>query len=248
MSDSEYCKMLEIPSNTCDVIVKGAKKKKDVKQKVIERANIEAEKSEGEFTTTVLNSEPQKKTKRTSKKAEKRRTTESEGETVAVENSSFDIVSVQVVAIFVLVVGILLTNIFWEDSGMNNLFRSVFMKNSLESASVYTSFEASAPSKIGSVNLTDGVMSVSGSVYSPCDGVVKNIEKTGENYSLTISHSSSFETVVEGLDFAYVGVGDKVTDGIPVGFSEGEATMKMFDRGTLLTSYSIVDGNIIWEA
>ena len=42
MSDSEYCKMLEMPINTCDVIIKPNKhKRKAVVKEVIEKVNEE---------------------------------------------------------------------------------------------------------------------------------------------------------------------------------------------------------------
>ena len=42
MSDLEYCKMLEVPINSCDVVIKPSKRKKrNVVDEVIEQVNSE---------------------------------------------------------------------------------------------------------------------------------------------------------------------------------------------------------------
>ena len=229
MSDVEYCKMLEIPVNSCDIVIKNSKRrKKDVVNKVIKKVNLENDKKktskkEVEPTISVLPTEQK------------------------VKNSSFDILSVQVVAVFALIVGIILTNIFWEDSGMNNLLKQVFYTQNTTSDAVYTSFNAVSPSKTQDVTLENGVMTVSkGSIYSPCDGVVESVSSENGVYSLTIKHSETFSTVISGLSLCYASVGENVYSTIPIGYSEGEMSVCMFNSDAILTSFTLNGDDIVW--
>ena len=98
MSDMEYLKMLEIPVNSCDVTIKPNKrKKKNVVEEVIEKVNGEE-------------SKPKRRAPKIKKeKVAPTKVINTESETVSVKSSKFDIISVQVVAIFALIVGIILT-------------------------------------------------------------------------------------------------------------------------------------------
>ena len=165
----------------------------------------------------------------------------------SVGNRKFDIVSVQITAIFVLVVAILLTNIFWEDSGMNNLIRSVFKGGEVENNLEYTAFSASAPSKNQLVSVSNGVMTInSGSAYSPCDGQVESVSQEGDVFVMTVRHSSSFTSVFSGLEFCYVEVGDNVYSSIPLGYSSSPIKVSMYDDNLLLINYNITGDNIVW--
>lgn len=255
MSEFDYVKMLEIPVNSCDVVVKPVKKrKKDVKKQVIDKVNGE----------TVLENSPAKqiteskvkKQKRVKekplkqqkvKKIKKQKPVIEEEKSVEIKNAGFDIVSVQVVAIFVLIVGIILTNIFWEDSGINNLMRTVFGNETTISDVSYTSFTAGLPSKTDDVVLENGVMTVSsGSVYSPCDGIVESVIENDGTYTVTVKHSESFSTVVSGLENVYVAVSEKVYSNIPIGYSQKESSVSMFDGDAILTGYVLSENQIVW--
>ncbi len=244
MSDSEYCKMIEVPVNTCDVFIKPSKRKKrDVVEEVIEKVNKEP--------AIIVDKLPKKrkafKVKNQTKNANRQNKYESETESVSVKSSKFDIVSVQVVAVFALIVGIILTNIFWESSGMNNLLKSVFGSESVKNTAVYTSFSPSAPSRTSEVTLVDGVMTFSGaSVYSPCDGTVENVIKNGELYTVTISHSDSFSTVISGLEHCYMEVGEVVYESLPLGYSSSEVKVSMFENDAVLTGYLLSGTDIVW--
>ncbi len=260
MSEFDYVKMLEIPVNSCDVVVKPVKKrKKDVKKQVIEKVNGEAVAESLENSSVTISKNATKKSKKLNNKvdgvkAEKLKSKQKKqkpvydgDDSVQIKNSGFDIVSVQVVAIFVLIVGIILTNIFWEDSGINNLMRTVFKEEATVSDVSYTSFTANLPSKTDDVALENGVMTVSaGSVYSPCDGVVKSVAEADGVYTVTIKHSESFSTVVSGLEDVYVAVNEKVYSNIPLGYSEGESSVSMFDGDAILTAYVLSDSQIVW--
>lgn len=237
MSDMDYLEMLEIPVNSCDVVVKpNKKKKKNVVEEVIEKVNGEGSKPKRRLP----------KFKQT-KKIKPIKSPTVDSETVSVKSSKFDIISVQVVAIFALIVGIILTNIFWEDSGMNNLMRQVFGSATEKNTATYSSFSPLSPSKTGEVVLQDGVMTISsGSVYSPCDGSVSNVSEVDGLYTVTIEHSDSFSTVISGLELCYLSKNDKVFANVPVGYSSNEINVSMFDNNTTITSYIISDNEILW--
>lgn len=99
----EYAEMLGMEVSSCDVYVKPKKtrKKKELKDDVIKKVNEpEVANAEfGEFGTDIpVRSNGEKKKK-----------------------FRFDVVYAEGVAVFLLAVTILLTNIFWENSGMNRL-------------------------------------------------------------------------------------------------------------------------------
>ncbi len=255
MSDFDYVKMLEIPVNSCDVIIKPVKKrkKKDVKKQVIDKVNGEAvlENTTDKVVETKIKKQKRVKEKplkqQKVKKIKKQKPVIDEEKSVEIKNTGFDIVSVQVVAIFVLIVGIILTNIFWEDSGINNLMRSVFNSESTVTDASYTTFTATLPSKTDDVVLENGVMTVSsGSVYSPCDGTVESVVENQGLYTVTIRHSESFSTVVSGLESVYVDQSEKVYSNIPIGYSQKESSVSMFDGDAILTSYVLSENQIVW--
>ncbi len=259
MSELDYVKMLEIPVNSCSVEVKPTKRrKKDVKKQVIDKVNLESNDQLNTSGVEVL-ARKVKKSKKAKEntnlikakkvknfKRKKEPITDSES-SVQIKNSGFDIVSVQVVAIFVLIVGIILTNIFWEDSGINNLMRSVFKETSTVNDATYSSFSANLPSKTDEVVLENGVMTVaSGSVYSPCDGVVESVSQQDGLYTVTVRHSDSFSTVVSGIENVYASVNEKVYSNIPIGYSSSTFNVSMFDGDAILTAYVLADNQIVW--
>lgn len=230
MSNLDYLEMLEVPVNSCDVVIKPAKRKKrNVVDEVIDKVNQEA---------------VSQKPKRVKLKKAKPITSE---ETAIVKSTKFDIVSVQVVAIFALIVGIILTNIFWENSGMNNLLKTVFGEAEIKNTAVYSSFSPLAPTKDGEISLDGGVMTFSsGSVYSPCDGIIDNVIKTDNLYTVTVRHSDTFSTVISGLEHCYAQVGEKVYGTLPVGYSSSQVKVSMFDSDAILTCYTLSGDEILW--
>ena len=244
MSDLEYVKMLEVPVSSSEVIFKPIKvKKKDVKKRVIEKVNGETDKE-----SAARNKEKKNLFKFLKVKRVKREKLPRQEPSVEIKNGGFDIVSMQVVTIFMLIVGIILTNIFFENSGMNRLMRSAFNNEEASLNKEYSDFTALSPSKSGDVSLQDGVMTVlKGSVYSPCDGMVESVVLADNGgYVVTISHSDSFSTVISGLESVYASVGESVYSTIPVGFSAGESNVSMFSNDAILTSYVISNDRIEW--
>ncbi|MBE5743129.1 MAG: M23 family metallopeptidase [Clostridiales bacterium] len=242
MNELEYAKMLEVPISSSSVEFKPTpRRKKDVKKQIINKVNNQTE-------TTAQN--PKKSIKDFFKKLQVKKPKVKKVQTessVEITKGGFDVISMQVVAIFVLVVGIILTNIFFENSGMNNLMRAVFSKNEEVIEKHYTEFTALSPSKNGQVTLQDGVMTVSaGSVYSPCDGTIESVSKDGDFYVVTVSHSDSFTSVISGLESVYLSVGETVYSNVPVGYSSGITNVSMFSNDAILTGYEINDNKIVW--
>lgn len=239
----EYAEMLgSISVSSCDVTFKPSKKKrkKEIKDDLIARVNDQEniEKPEVEVydfeeignKSSDLDEEfnkPRKKFK-------------------------FDILYVQGIAIFALIVTILLTNIFWENSGINTLFKNAFSTQTEQvDARTYLSFSAKTPSNDLTASVEEGVMTFSGkgALYPVCDGEVSTIIEEEGKYTLTIEHSDKFKTVISGVDFVYTEKGAEVFAYIPVAFlSGGDAVVCMYDDGELLTDYIVEDGAIIWES
>ncbi|MBR2385297.1 MAG: hypothetical protein IKA99_06810, partial [Clostridia bacterium] len=223
---------------SCDVVVKPArrKKKKDVKEEVITKVN------ERDYASDVVN--------------EPNNLEDFEDVTPSVQQvrkkRGFDLVKMQGIAIFALIVTILLTNIFWENSGINTLMRRVF-KTDAEAvdARTYLSFSAKSPSNDLSVEVENGVMTFSGkgALYPVCDGTVSSIVEEDGKYTITINHSDSFKTVISDVDFVYTSNGEQVFAYIPVCYVAGDsAKVYMYDGENLLTNYIVEDGVIIWES
>lgn len=235
----EYAEMLGMNVSSCDVVVKPAKKrkKKDVKEDVIAKVN------ERSYAEDIV-SEYQKV-----EDFEELNKDSNEG---FGKRRRFDILKVQGVAIFALIVTILLTNIFWENSGINTLMRNAFNTQAEEvDARTYLSFSAKSPSNEMSVEVENGVMTFTGegALYPVCDGTVSSIVEEDGKYTLTINHSDSFKTVISNVDFVYTENGEQVFAYIPVCYvAEGSASVYMYDGETLLTSYIVEDGVIIWES
>ena len=250
-----YAEMLEMPVSSCDVIFKPAKKKKRnaLKEKVIEKVNFETEPKEEE--NGVKETSLTKNGNRAFKLFKKKERAEIKDET-AVETKkkkfSFDIVYAEGVAVFLLVATILLTNIFWEGSGINAIMKKAFQKETVVTdARPYGSFSLKSPSDDLAVSLENGVITLSGegAIYPVCDGTLTSVKASDGTYTLTVSHSDIFKTEISGLDYVYAEEGNEVYKYIPIGYvSGGNVTVSMFNDGVLLTGYILEGGNIVWES
>ncbi len=265
MSDTKYLEMLEIPVQTCDVVIKTKRRKKtDIKNKVIDMVNNDTQEVLEEKATEnndINNTEKRKspklsaffvpKSKRTAKtkKPKTKKVEEVTSRSVKIKSSRFDIVSVQVVAIFVLIIGIILTNIFWENSGINTFLKSVFKEQDYVNTATYSNFLAYSPSKNNDVILDDGVMTIqSGSVYAPCDGTIENVSLSSDGlYTITVRHSNSFISVFSNLNYSYLEEGENVYVNIPLGYSSTDCYASLYSNDTLLTNYSINGDYIVWQ-
>ncbi len=231
----EYAEMLGMEVSSCDVYVKPKKtrKKRELKDDVIKKVNEpEVANAEfGEFGTDIpVRSNGEKKKK-----------------------FRFDVVYAEGVAVFLLAVTILLTNIFWENSGMNRLFKSAFGDGQTVQTDTRTNvnFNAQSPSGEMEVTLDKGVMVFSGkgSLYPVCDGKVASVVEEDGKYTITLKHSDVFKTVISGVDFVYADQGDDVFKYVPVCYvNGGDAKVSMYNKDVLVTNYAVEGGSIVWES
>lgn len=256
MSSQDYAEMIEIPVSSCETFVTPKPEKEKRKKSLFKRFFKKTENKENEdFFEDIKNDyslkdegqadiasaseitydiEAYKNKKNTSKKAFK-----------------WDLVTAQVITIFVLAVGILLTNFFWKDSGINNLLKTVFSETSAEAVDerTYDKFQACSPAK-DLLEVENGVMTVKEgcAVYSPADGKVAKVDFSDDKYSITISHSDNYKTVISGVDYSYVKVGDQVFTSTPVCYSkEGGAEVSMYNENSIITAFSVEEGKIVWQ-
>ena len=257
-----YAEMLRTMASSCDVVVKPAKrarKKKDVKEEIVTKVNDEVAASEVKaadelpfkeeaFGEEEIIERPKKRFSFFGKK--KTETTEKPAEKKG--RFKFDIVYAEGIAAFALVVAILLTNIFWENSGMNTFFKKAFSPAQVTTdARSYNSFNAQSPSSSLDGKVEDGVMTFSGkgALYPVCDGKVSSVKQSDDGkYEITIAHSGSFKTVISGVDYSYCDENEEVFKYIPVCYlNGGEAKVYMYNDDALVTNYVLENGSIIWS-
>lgn len=258
----EYAEMLRTMASSCDVVVKPAKrarKKKDVKEEIVTKVNDEVAASEVKaadelpfkeeaFGEEEIIERPKKRFSFFGKK--KTETTEKPAEKKG--RFKFDIVYAEGIAAFALVVAILLTNIFWENSGMNTFFKKAFSPAQVTTdARSYNSFNAQSPSSSLDGKVEDGVMTFSGkgALYPVCDGKVSSVKQSDDGkYEITIAHSGAFKTVISGVDYSYCDENEEVFKYIPVCYlNGGEAKVYMYNDDALVTNYVLENGSIIWS-
>lgn len=264
MSESiDYAEMLEIPVNTLNVVKKKGRKKKDddlknrVVQEVNERMQEEAQSvpaGEGQAPVFSEGGEP----------LSNERVAGSEDVTDYVSDAAekpkkkfFDsrVLIAEFAAVCALVALILLTNIFMPNSAINTFFAGLTDTEE----TVYEDDRVYSELTLGSVvsddiecTVTDGVLTFTGecSVYAPYGGTVQSVSETDGVYTVEIEHTTSFTSVITGLSSAYWAAGDTVYSTIPVGYSDGagEVSVRLYDAGSLISSYSVNEENdIVWN-
>ena len=260
----QYASMLEIPVNTCNITLtptkKGRRKKKrreeseGVKQELIEKINQKNQEmtipaQDGLYGLNEIVDQP----------TETPEMEENSASVHAVENKKekkprgFSIIGAQGAVIALLIVSIILTNYLYADSGINVFFREVFGTEQTVNVDQreYDDFLPVLSMGDAEVTLADGIMSFSGegSVYSPCDGVVSAITQTEDGkYTVEITHSTNFKSIISGIDYAYAGLEQKVYGNIPVGFvREGITACFKNQDDAVISDYQIVDGVVVWS-
>lgn len=263
----EYAKLIGVPSCSCEYVRRKKKpglfKKKTLIKKVNDELDARAHAAEttepaacsecggecsGECTGDCLEKKESKAVYSTDLAEEKDCRAEKREKRLGM------IVTAQIVTAFVLVAAILLTNIIWENSGMNLLLKSVFGDGSvtekIQDERVYSDFSLNLPVKSEGVTLVKGVISVDGeySIYPVCEGKIDKVEKAENGtYSITVKHSDSFSSVIEGADMVYFAAGDVVNKNVPVCHTSGKANVYLYDNGTLLTDYAAVENSIVFN-
>lgn len=166
----------------------------------------------------------------------------------------FSVIGVQFAVIGVLALTILLTSIINTDSGINTFFKSVFKSEPVQTIDerIYSDFApVIAMNDDGTALIENGVITLGGkgSIYAPCDGTVSNIT-LGEDgkYTIEITHSENFKSLISGIEYAYAGLEDSVYHNIPVGYVSEEGVTMCFTGadGSVISDYTIVDNAVVW--
>lgn len=161
------------------------------------------------------------------------------------------IITAQIAAVFLLVIAIILTNVFWENSGMNTLFKSVFGVTQKQTDNrVYSDFSLNLPVRGEGLTYTEGVINVTGEtfIYPVCDGKISKIEKSADGkYTITVSHSDTFKSVIEGADFVCFEAGEKVNSLVPLCHTQKGASIYLYDGSNLITEYAAKENSIVWN-
>lgn len=248
MANGEYAEMIELPVSTCEMVVEPKRKRKFFKGRLIKTVNKKAETNLKKESLAANDAESESNTL---------------PEEIVVSGGGngkkrkslgggfkFSLVTAEVIAIFALVVAILMTNIFWEDSGINTMIKSVFGESKQVSTDTRTAkeFAVNAPSATANVTVEEGVMTFgnSSAVYAPVGGKVVSITQTDGAYTLTISHSDVFKTVISGAEAVYVADGDAVYANIPVAYAKAGTCVAMYNDNALVKDYAIDNGKIVW--
>lgn len=265
MSSQDYVEMIEIPVSGCEMVTEEKPSRKKNKKRFIKKFGyggydgaIKEEKSfsfrdgrdddiiyndadDGDSQNEYLNEDEYSGEYR--KGGDKSSFTKG--------GAKWNIISVQVVTILILAIGIILTNVFWKDSGMNNLFKTVFSSNeTVKDERSYDTFQAFSPSRT-EVTVENGVITLSnaGAIYSPCNGKVLSVTKSNDKYSITIGHSDFYKTVITGADYAYVSLGDEVFTTTPVSYAaEQGCQVAMYNQDKLITTFTVEDGKVVWQS
>lgn len=271
----QYASMLEMPVNTCTITTKPikkrrAKRKKEqnlevVKEQLLEKINSEKELGEQEQTQVplVLTGELENYDSAENYDKEQINVDENEhNQTVSVNKNvtkknkrfRFSVIGAQFMVIGALVFTILLTNAIVPNSGINTFFNGVFKAEQVDvrDERVYSDFTpVIAMGNNSGLTVAEGIINFGGqgSVYSACDGVVTDVIKDEQGkYLIEIEHSSNFKSVIAGVEYAYVSVGDKVYSNFPVGylFDDGATMCFKGEDGSVISDYQIIDNAVIW--
>lgn len=169
----------------------------------------------------------------------------------------FSVIGMQLVIIGILLATIFITNVLFIDSGINVFLRGIFEDDApvVEQVTDQRIYSEFAPvismgdnSELG---LDNGIISFNGegSIYAPCDGNITNIINNEDGtYSIEISHSDNFMSIINGIEHIYVNVGDAVYKNIPVGYLEADGASICFKNnlGEIIKGYQITDGLVQW--
>lgn len=240
----DYAEMLEIPVNTVNVTKKKnifkrkqkAQPQDDFKERVVESVNERM----GAYVISEDVSDPPKPEK-----------------IKAVAGGKHDkrnvILWTEAALAAVIAIGIFVINLLMPSTVINTFLNS--FSKPVKEEPVYSQLALS--SIVGDfsdaeVALSEnGVLSVTakGSVYAVCDGTVSKIEEADGAYTMEIAHTSTFKSVITGLNAAYSAVGTKVEQNIPVGYSDGQIEVKvtLYDNGVALNCIALNGETPVWK-
>ncbi len=237
----DYAEMLEIPVNTVNVTKKKSifkRKQKnqpqqdDIKERVVESVNERM----GAYVISEDVSDPPKPEK---------------VKTIGKRDKKSVILWTEAALVGIIAIGIFITNILMPSTVINT-FLSSFSEPTKEEP-VYSQITLSPivnDFSDAEVSLNEGVLSFTaeGGVYPVCDGTVSKVTEVNGTYTMEIAHTSTFTSVITGLNDAYSAVGTKVADNIPVGYSNGEAEVRvtLYDNGVALNCIKLNGEVPVW--
>ncbi len=241
----EYAQMLEIPVSTVNVVKKRslfsrrAKGQEDLKSQVVESVNGKMDGTTPEddpapfvFAEDVSSpAVPQKKKDRLGA-----------------------IIICEAVVACLIAAGIFLCNVFLPNTAINTFVGNLTQIEAKETP--YNEFTLTSPvsetSEATVAATEDGVLHFTEktSVYPLCDGQVASVTENGGVYTVKLQHTSSFCSVVTGLDTVYAGVGEQVKGNLPFAYSNGESEVRisMYDGETLLNCYTLTGAVPVWNS
>ena len=244
----EYAQMLEIPVSTVNVVKKrslfGRKQKpaEDLKEQVVESVN---ERVEGNYSADGYE--------------DYNGYVRAEDLTAPVKQkkelgTGGKILLAEAVTACLIAAGIFLTNVFLPSTVINTFMGSLTQVKEKEVG--YNEI------KLTSVlsDLTDAEIAVTdegvihftqkATVYPVCDGSVTSITKDNGLYTVKIAHTSTFCSVITGLDTVYASVGENVKSNLPFAYSKGENEVRvsMYDGNTLLNCYTLSGAVPVWNS
>ncbi len=249
----DYAEMLEIPVSTVNVVKKksifkrrqprvapqSAEQQDELKDMVVESVNERV----GAYVYAEDVSDPPApaKTKKLSLKGR--------------DKAGIVLIS-EAIAIGVIALAIFLTNVFMPQSAINTfigLFKTTSTKVEEPNYTEFTLAPVVSELSDAEVAMSEsGVLSFTaeGSVYPVCKGKVSKVYEDGETYTVEIAHTSSFTSVITGLNSVYYEVGGQVVSNIPVGYSDGNTEVKvsMYNGGTLLNCFTMMDEVPVWKS
>ncbi len=258
----QYASMLEIPVNTCNITYKPIKKKKrkknrvsseEVKQELLAKVNSSTQTDEVYLPAPTENVQADIPYERRDSVV-----MHNDAETVRAKSKntkSSPAVTIQLIIVGVLLAVIFLTTAFYPNSGIGAFLNGTFTNEQAPTATVddrnYSDFTPVFSFGSEGAVISDGVTTITatGSVYAPCDGTVTTVSADGNGkFSLEITHSENFKSVLTGLDYAYAEKGDEVFGNIPVGFiREGELKMCFTgENGEIITDYQLSGNTVVW--
>jgi hypothetical protein len=159
----------------------------------------------------------------------------------------------ETVAICLLAVGIFVTNLLMPTSAINTFIG--YFTATTEPEAVYSDFTLyPVVSELSTANISvsdSGVISFKAdcAVYPVCNGTVASIYQNEGIYTVEIAHTSTFSSVITGVNTVYYSVGESVKSEVPVARSNGETEVKisMFNNGTLLNCYVLSGTAPVWN-
>lgn len=239
----EYAQMLEIPVSTVNVVKKKSpflRRKKpvqDLKGEAIQSVN---EKMQEVFTESFGEGLPCAEEALPAKQPVK---------------DKWNVLFVcEAVVACLIATGIFLCNFFMPETAINTFVGNLTAVESPEVA--YNQITLTSPvsqSSGATVELTeDGVLHFveKTSVYPLCDGTVASVTQDGDYYTVKLDHTSTFCSVITGLDSVYSTVGESVKGNLPFAYSKGnsEVRISMYDGEQLLNCYTLTGALPVWNS